>query len=76
MSTVKFEERYQAATGSTGGGARRTSSRRTSLPAEDLDAALGALPPGHAFTVPEVLFAKITDDQRAEWAERFAGVRD
>ena len=42
---------------------------------EDAAAALTALPPGHAFTVPEVLFAKITDDQRAEWAERFAGAR-
>lgn len=37
--------------------------------------ALTALPPGHMFAVPEVLFAKITDEQRAEWAERFAGVR-
>jgi hypothetical protein len=25
--------------------------------------------------VPEVLFAKITDEARADWAERFAGVR-
>jgi len=38
--------------------------------------ALHALPAGHAFTVPEVLFAKITDDERDAWAERFAGVRD
>jgi methionyl-tRNA synthetase len=37
--------------------------------------ALTTLPPGHAFTVPEVLFAKITDDERADWAQRFAGVR-
>ncbi|MEM9438736.1 MAG: methionine--tRNA ligase, partial [Pseudomonadota bacterium] len=37
---------------------------------------IAALPAGHAFTVPEVLFAKITDDQRAEWVERFAGTRD
>ena len=42
---------------------------------EDVAAALSALPAGHAFTVPEVLFAKITDDQRAEWADRFKGVR-
>ncbi|MFN3525235.1 MAG: methionine--tRNA ligase, partial [Paracoccus sp. (in: a-proteobacteria)] len=42
---------------------------------EDVAAALSALPPGHAFTVPEVLFAKISDEDRAEWAERFKGVR-
>ncbi|MEM1101915.1 MAG: class I tRNA ligase family protein, partial [Pseudomonadota bacterium] len=43
---------------------------------DDVEAALHALPPGHAFTVPDVLFAKITDDQRTEWAERFSGTRD
>jgi len=43
---------------------------------DDVPAALAALPAGHAFTVPENLFTKITDEQRAEWAERFAGVRD
>lgn len=42
---------------------------------DDVAAALTALPPGHAFTVPEVLFAKITDEQRAEWEDRFKGVR-
>lgn len=42
---------------------------------DDVAAALTALPAGHAFTVPEVMFAKITDEQRAEWAERFKGVR-
>ncbi len=47
----------------------------TSWP-DDVEAALTALPAGHAFTVPEVLFAKITDEQTAEWAERFAGTRD
>lgn len=41
----------------------------------DISAALAALPPGHAFTVPEVLFRKITDEEREEWAARFAGVR-
>ena len=42
---------------------------------EDIAAALTALPPGHAFAVPDVLFAKITDEQRADWEERFKGVR-
>ncbi len=42
---------------------------------DDVTAALAALPPGHAFTVPEVLFAKISDDSRAEWEERFKGAR-
>ncbi len=36
-------------------------------------AALSALGPGHAFTVPEVLFAKITDEAREEMAARFSG---
>jgi methionyl-tRNA synthetase len=43
---------------------------------QSLEAALTRLQPGHGFSVPENLFAKITDDQRAEWAERFAGKRD
>ena len=42
---------------------------------EGADAALQALPPGHAFSVPDVLFAKISDEKRDEWAERFAGAR-
>ena len=42
----------------------------------DMASALSALPEGHEFAVPENLFAKITDDQREEWAERFAGTRD
>ncbi|MBT8425945.1 MAG: methionine--tRNA ligase, partial [Silicimonas sp.] len=41
----------------------------------DMAAALTALAPGHAFEVPDVLFAKITDDQREEWQARFAGTR-
>ena len=38
--------------------------------------ALAALPAGHGFEVPENLFAKITDDQRDDWAARFSGTRD
>ncbi len=34
---------------------------------------LGALEPGHAFNPPEVLFAKVEDEQVAAWAERFGG---
>lgn len=43
---------------------------------DDVPAALAHLAPGHAFEVPEVLFAKITDDNVMDWAERFAGIRD
>ncbi|MDF2232837.1 methionine--tRNA ligase [Albimonas sp. CAU 1670] len=39
----------------------------------DVGEALSALSAGHAFTVPEVLFAKITDEAREEMAARFAG---
>lgn len=42
----------------------------------DMAQAVQALPAGHAFSVPDNLFTKITDDQREEWAERFAGKRD
>ncbi len=42
---------------------------------DDVAAALSALPTGHAFSVPDVLFAKITDEQREDWQTRFAGVR-
>jgi len=44
-------------------------------PGMDVNDALGTLPAGHAFSVPEVMFAKITDDQRADWAIRFSGIR-
>ena len=37
--------------------------------------ALTALPPGHAFEVPDVLFRKITDEEREDWQARFAGGR-
>ena len=43
---------------------------------EDVPAALETLAPGHAFTVPEVLFAKISDEDREAWQTRFAGTRD
>ena len=39
----------------------------------DVEAALTALPAGHDFAVPDVLFAKITDEQRDEWQAKFAG---
>lgn len=41
----------------------------------DARAALGALPAGHAFTTPEVLFRKIADEEREDWQKRFAGIR-
>ncbi|TYB84871.1 methionine--tRNA ligase [Oceaniovalibus sp. ACAM 378] len=43
---------------------------------DDVPAALAALPAGHVFTVPEVAFRKITDDERDEWQAQFAGTRD
>ena len=42
---------------------------------DDIADALTTLPGGHAFVVPEVLFAKITDEQREEWQAKFSGVR-
>ena len=42
---------------------------------DDLDAALTALPAGHAFTVPDVSFRKITDEEREAWQEKFSGTR-
>jgi methionyl-tRNA synthetase len=41
----------------------------------DIAQALETLPAGHAFTVPEVLFAKISDEDREDWEKRFSGVR-
>ncbi len=38
--------------------------------------ALASLEPGHAFTVPDVLFAKISDEDRESWQEKFSGQRD
>jgi methionyl-tRNA synthetase (EC 6.1.1.10) len=43
---------------------------------EDVKAALATLPAGHAFTTPEVLFRKISDEEREAWQERFAGTRN
>ena len=42
---------------------------------DDVAGFLAGLPAGHGFTVPDVLFAKITDEQREDWQSRFAGVR-
>ncbi|SDW50313.1 methionyl-tRNA synthetase [Ruegeria halocynthiae] len=46
----------------------------TSWP-DDVDAALRALPAGHDFAVPDVLFAKVTDEQSEDWQNRFSGTR-
>jgi methionyl-tRNA synthetase len=43
---------------------------------DDVTAALQMLPVGHTFSVPDVLFRKITDEEREEWQTRFAGTRD
>ena len=42
---------------------------------DDVPAALAQLAPGHGFEVPEVLFAKISDEDTAQWTEQFAGTR-
>ncbi|WP_194094309.1 methionine--tRNA ligase [Marivivens aquimaris] len=42
----------------------------------DIAAALSALGAGHSFAVPENLFRKITDEEREDWQQRFAGTRD
>ena len=43
---------------------------------KDIKDALGSLPDGHEFTVPDVLFAKISDEDRESWQEKFSGTRD
>lgn len=40
---------------------------------DDVGAALHSIEPGAAFSVPEVLFRKITDDDVAAWTARFGG---
>jgi methionyl-tRNA synthetase len=40
---------------------------------EDVDAELHALAPGSGFSVPDVLFRKLTDDDIAAWRARFGG---
>ena len=42
---------------------------------DDVTQALAALPAGHAFSVPEVTFRKITDEEREDWQQRFSGIR-
>ncbi len=37
--------------------------------------ALSALPAGHGFETPDVLFRKIADEEREEWQRRFSGIR-
>ncbi|WP_422000075.1 methionine--tRNA ligase [Roseovarius mucosus] len=41
----------------------------------DVPAALEMLGPNHAFTTPDVLFSKITDEAREDWQTRFSGIR-
>lgn len=43
---------------------------------EDVAGAFTRLKAGDAFTVPDNLFGKISDEQREEWQEKFAGKRD
>jgi methionyl-tRNA synthetase len=42
-------------------------------PTGDAKAMLSALEPGRSFEPADILFAKIEDDQVAEWSERFGG---
>lgn len=42
----------------------------------DMGDALSVLQPGHAIDVPDMLFRKITDDERERWRVQFAGTRD
>ena len=40
----------------------------------DVNTALNTLPSGHAFTVPDVMFAKISDEARDEMEANFSGI--
>ena len=40
---------------------------------ESAEAALRALPGGHGFATPDVLFRKISDEEREAWSARFSG---
>ena len=42
---------------------------------DDVREALSALPAGHEFAVPEVLFRKITDEEVEDWKAKFSGRR-
>ena len=42
---------------------------------DSAETAFEALAPGHPFAVPDTLFAKVGDDEREDWAARFAGIR-
>ena len=42
---------------------------------DTISEAMRALPAGHAFAVPENLFRKITDEERADWQQKFSGIR-
>ncbi|MBV7409331.1 methionine--tRNA ligase [Maritimibacter sp. DP1N21-5] len=42
---------------------------------DDVEGALDVLKPGHGFDVPDVLFAKISDEEREDWQKKFAGAR-
>ena len=42
----------------------------------DMKEALTALPAGHEFSVPEVMFRKIADEEREGWQATFAGQRN
>ncbi|OYX26165.1 MAG: methionine--tRNA ligase, partial [Rhodobacterales bacterium 32-66-7] len=41
----------------------------------DMPQAMRTLKAGHGFTVPENLFRKITDEERADWQQKFSGAR-
>ncbi len=49
------------------------SADETVWPGTDIQAELSRLAPGHAFSVPDVLFSKIEETQLADWVERFGG---